>query len=52
MARNMWKSFCKIKIITRVHIVGYNCNIFINMRGINNVKLVFQVNSVVFTAHV
>jgi hypothetical protein len=52
MARNMLKNFCEIKIITRMHVVGFNCNIFIKMHGIDNIKFVFQAKSVVSTAHV
>ena len=35
-----------------MHLVGFNCNILIKMHGINNIKFVFQVNSVVSTTHV
>jgi hypothetical protein len=29
MARNMYKSFCEIEILTRVRLVGFICNNFI-----------------------
>jgi len=32
------EEFCEIKIITRVYLIGFNCNSCITMHGINNAK--------------
>ena len=38
MARNMYKSFCEIKMIKRVNLVVFNCNTFITIHKTNNAK--------------